>query len=87
SNCFKNGILPIQLEESKVEELLQAGKEKPLQVTVNLETETINTADGNSYSFSIDPYRRQMLLTGWDEIALTLQLEDEITAYEKAIAK
>lgn len=87
SNCFKNGILPIQLQEAQVEELLQAGKEKPLKITVNLETETIETEDGKSYSFSIDPYRRQMLLNGWDEIALTLQLEDEIAAYEKSIAR
>ena len=87
SNCFKNGILPIRLEEAQVEELLQAGKEKPLQVTVNLESETIETGDGKSYSFSIDPYRRQMLLNGWDEIALTLQLDDKITEYEQSIAK
>jgi 3-isopropylmalate/(R)-2-methylmalate dehydratase small subunit len=86
SNCFKNGILPIQLEEAEVEELLQTGKEKPLKATVNLETETIRTEDGKTYTFSIDPYRRQMLLNGWDEIALTLQLEDKIKAYEESRA-
>ncbi|GIN90888.1 3-isopropylmalate dehydratase small subunit [Siminovitchia terrae] len=87
NNCFKNGILPIQLKESEINELLQSGKERPLQITVNLESETVETEDGKTYSFSIDPYRRQMLLNGWDEIALTLQLDDKISAYEKLSAK
>lgn len=87
SNCFKNGILPIQLEESEVNELIEEGLKAPLNATVNLETETIQTENGKSYSFSIDPYRREMLLNGWDEIALTLQMEDEISAYEKVTGK
>ncbi len=85
NNCLKNGILAIRLEEAEIEELLQAGKEKALQVTVNLEKETIVTKDGKTYSFSTDPYRKEMLLNGWDEIDLTLQLEDKITEYEKVL--
>ncbi|WP_062106911.1 3-isopropylmalate dehydratase small subunit [Bacillus niameyensis] len=84
NNCLKNGILAVQLSEEQIEELLAAGKEKPLNVTVNLETETIETSDGVTYSFTTDPYRREMLLNGWDEIALTLQLEERIAEYEKA---
>jgi len=83
NNSFKNGLLPIQLSEAEVEDLLKKSKEKPLKITVSLETETIVTEDGDTYSFKIDPYRREVLLNGWDDIALTLLLEDKISAYEK----
>ena len=83
NNCFKNGILPIQLASDEVEDLLKKAQEKPLDITVSLETETVTTADGDTYSFTVDPYRREMLLNGWDEIALTLQLDDKIAAYEQ----
>lgn len=83
NNCFKNGILPIQLTSDEVEDLLKKAQEKPLDITVSLETETVTTADGDTYSFTVDPYRREMLLNGWDEIALTLQLDDKIAAYEQ----
>ncbi|MCJ7841076.1 3-isopropylmalate dehydratase small subunit [Lederbergia sp. NSJ-179] len=86
NNCLKNGILAVQLPAEQIEELLAAGKEKPLKVTVSLEKETIETEDGVTYSFTTDPYRREMLLNGWDEIALTLQLEDKISEYENAQA-
>jgi len=86
NNCLKNGILAIQLGETEIKELLAAGKEKPLQLKVSLETETVETEDGAVYSFTIDPYRREMLLNGWDEIALTLQLEDQIAQYEKSLS-
>lgn len=82
NNCFKNGILPIQLAEEDVEDLLKKSQEKPLKITVSLESETVVTEDEDTYSFTVDPYRRQMLLNGWDEIALTLQLEDKISEYE-----
>jgi len=86
NNSFKNGLLPIQLSEADVIDLLKKSKEKPLKITVSLETETVVTEDGDTYSFQVDPYRRQMLLNGWDEIALTLQLEDKIAEYEKSLA-
>ena len=85
NNCFKNGILPIQLSEADVEDLLKKSQEKPLKITVSLEKETVETEEGDSYSFKVDPYRREMLLNGWDEIALTLQMEDKIAEYEKSI--
>ncbi|HLU21787.1 3-isopropylmalate dehydratase small subunit [Lederbergia graminis] len=86
NNCFKNGILPIQLSEADVDDLMKKAKAKPLKITVSLESETVTTEDGDTYSFKVDEYRRQMLLNGWDEIALTLQLEDKIAEYEKAQA-
>src|SRR5690606_6083177 len=86
NNCFKNGILPIQLSEADVDDLMKKAKAKPLKITVSLESETDTTEDRDTYSFKVDEYRRQMLLNGWDEIALTLQLEDKIAEYEKAQA-
>ncbi|MGE7835717.1 3-isopropylmalate dehydratase small subunit [Viridibacillus arvi] len=81
NNCFKNGILPIKLTISEVEELLAAGETSPLETEVNLEAQTV-TANGKVYNFTIDPYYKQMLLNGWDEISLTFQYDEQITKYE-----
>lgn len=83
NNCFKNGILPIRLSVSEVDELLAQGKEKAYELTVSLEDQTVTGEDGTVYSFDIDPYYKKMLLNGWDEISLTFQYEDQIAAYEK----
>lgn len=83
NNCFKNGILPIRLQVDEVEELLRKGQQSAYTLTVNLEQQTINGEDGSKYTFDIDPYYKQMLLNGWDEISLTFQYEEHITAYEK----
>lgn len=81
NNCFKNGILPIKLPVSEVEELLAVGAASPLETEVNLEAQTV-TANGKVYNFEIDPYYKQMLLNGWDEISLTFQYDEQITKYE-----
>ena len=83
SNCFKNGILPIRLRVEEVEELLAKGESAPYTLDVNLEEQTVRGEDGKTYSFDIDPYYKQMLLNGWDEIALTFQYEEHISEYEK----
>lgn len=83
SNCMKNGILTVALSVSEVEELLAKGQESPYSVDVNLEEQTVTGQDGQTYSFEVDPYYKQMLLNGWDEIELTFQYEDKITAYEQ----
>lgn len=83
SNCMKNGLLPIRLTIPEVEQLLANGEQGPYSIEVNLEAQTVKGQDGVSYSFSIDPYYKEMLLNGWDEIELTFQLEDKITAYEE----
>lgn len=83
NNCFKNGILPIKLSVAEIEELLANGQKEPLKVEVNLEEQTVTAQDGKVYSFMIDPYQKQMLLNGWDEISLTFQYEDHIAAYEE----
>ena len=82
NNCFKNGILPIKLTIAQCDELLAKGLEKPYHVEVNLQAQTVTGEDGTVYTFDIDPYYKEMLLNGWDEIALTFKYEDEIAAYE-----
>ena len=83
SNCMKNGLLPIRLKIPEVEKLLASGEQDPYSIQVNLEDQTVKGQDGESYSFPIDPYHKEMLLNGWDEIELTFQLEDKISAYEE----
>jgi 3-isopropylmalate/(R)-2-methylmalate dehydratase small subunit len=80
-NSLKTGLLPVTLPAAAVKDLMVAGGEGEL--TVDLEAQTV-TAVGGSYPFEIDPFQRRCLLEGLDEIALTLQNEDAITAYEAA---
>jgi 3-isopropylmalate/(R)-2-methylmalate dehydratase small subunit len=83
NNCFKNGILPIRLRVEEVEELLSKGQSDSYTLDINLEQQTVTGEDGETYSFNIDPYYKQMLLNGWDEIALTFQYEEHIAEYER----
>ncbi|MDE5412408.1 3-isopropylmalate dehydratase small subunit [Alkalihalobacterium chitinilyticum] len=86
NNCFKNGILPIRLDENQVYELIEKADKDIYELTVNLKDQKITDAEGFEASFEIDPYWKEMLLNGWDEIGLTLRYEDKITEYEKANA-
>lgn len=84
NNCFKNGILPIILSEEQVEDLFQrTAKREGYQLTVDLENKTLTDEYGLSIAFDLDEHRRQFLLQGLDDIGLTLQHEDLITAYEQ----
>lgn len=85
SNCMKNGLLPIKLTVAEVEELLANGQQQAYSVEVNLEKQTVTGQDGKVYSFDIDPYYKQMLLNGWDEISLTIQYEEHIAKYEERV--
>ncbi|MFD0958876.1 3-isopropylmalate dehydratase small subunit [Paenibacillus chungangensis] len=84
NNCFKNGILPIKLSEEQVEELFQrtAGTEG-YSLTVDLANKLLTDNAGLSIAFDLDEHRRQFLLQGLDDIGLTLQHEDKISAYEQ----
>lgn len=83
NNCLKNGILPIRLPEEEVVSLLAKGLEEPAEIAVNLGEQTVTGPDGTVHRFDIDPYWKEMLLNGWDEIALTFKYEDKIQAYEQ----
>ena len=85
NNCFKNGVLPIVLSESDVEEIFQrAAANPPYRLTVDLEQQTVSDDRGLKFEFEIDASRRHNLLHGLDDIAQTLQHEDKISAYEAA---
>ncbi|MDH5418095.1 MAG: 3-isopropylmalate dehydratase small subunit [Nitrosopumilus sp.] len=78
SNCFKNGVLPISLDEKTVEKL----QHEVRQITIDLEKQLIITPS-EKISFKIDPHKKKILLEGLDDIAQTLQYEDKITEFEK----
>ncbi len=84
NNCFKNGILPIKLPQSDVDKLMDdAERGANARVSIDLEKQEISGPDGGTIKFEIDAFRKQCLLNGWDDIGLTLQSEDKISAYEK----
>lgn len=83
NNCFKNGMLPIKLSAEQVEELFQRTKaNEGYRITIDLEQEVITDDAGLRLAFKIDPFRRECLLKGLDDIGLTLQHTDKISAYE-----
>jgi 3-isopropylmalate/(R)-2-methylmalate dehydratase small subunit len=82
SNSFRTGLLPIELSEPQVAELIRLAAEEPgMQITIDLASQRIS-AGGFETSFAIDPFYRECLLNGWDEVALTLRKEAEIARYE-----
>ena len=83
NNCFKNGILPIRLDAPQVDDLFARVRQHPgYRLTVDLETSMLSDEHGLSLAFVVDPFRRQCLLAGLDDIASTLEHEAEISAYE-----
>jgi len=84
NNSFKNGLLPIILDESVIDDLFQkAGGDQPLGLKIDLQNQVINLEDGGKISFDVDPFRKHCLLEGLDDIGLTLQHVDDIRAYEE----
>jgi len=82
-NCFKNGLLAVVLPGDTVAALRRALAEEPgVHVAVDLETQTITGPDGTAIRFEVDPFRKQGLLTGQDEVALTLERLPAIEAFE-----
>jgi len=83
NNCFKNAILPITLSKDLVKEITDFAQCSKNTASVNLSDQTIIIGD-KSISFDIEPFRKNCLLEGLDEISLTLQSEDKISAFEQA---
>src|SRR5262249_35172441 len=82
-NCYQKGVLPVVLTEAEVRELMDRAKARPgCQVTVDLEAQKVTLDDGYGVDFEMDPFRRDCMLKGLDDIGLTLQHEAEITAFE-----
>jgi 3-isopropylmalate/(R)-2-methylmalate dehydratase small subunit len=84
NNSFKNGILPIKLEEPVVDGLFnKAAGEQALEITVDLQAQELRFADGEVIAFEVDEFRKHCLLEGLDDIGLTLQHAEEIKAFEQ----
>tara|TARA_B100000900_G_scaffold361724_1_gene334614 strand:+ start:1528 stop:2130 length:603 start_codon:yes stop_codon:yes gene_type:complete len=84
NNCFKNGILPIRLDQKIVDVLMDQANQKN-HLTINLEDQLIILDDGNTFEFQIDPFRKKCLLEGLDDIGLTLQKKEKIDQYEASL--
>ncbi|SFG81845.1 3-isopropylmalate dehydratase small subunit [Neptunomonas qingdaonensis] len=83
NNCFKNGLLPIILNDDQVDQLFnEVDATEGYQLTVDLEKQLVITPSGATFSFEVDGFRKHCLLNGLDDIGLTLQYADEIAAYE-----
>ena len=84
NNCFKNGVLPLRMSEEDVRAIMEKATSNPgVNLTVDLEGQRVWDEDEEiSIPFEIDAARRHNLLNGLDDIGLTLQFEDKISAYE-----
>ena len=84
-NAFKNGILTVVLPQENVDRLMEVAKTDPIHV--DLEAQTVTTQFQDRFAFDIDPFRKQCLLGGLDEIGLTLDQSDSIGTYEAQVAQ
>jgi len=80
TNCFKNGLLPIVLQEAQVDQLFDQVKAFPgYRLVINLEQQTVATSNGSTvFPFEVDAFRKYCLLNGLDDIGLTLRQADKI---------
>jgi 3-isopropylmalate/(R)-2-methylmalate dehydratase small subunit len=87
NNCFKNGMLPIQVSEDDLEKLMDdAERGANATLTVDLENQVIKGPDGGTISFDIDPFRKHCLLNGLDDIGLTMEKATMIDTFEGQMA-
>ena len=83
NNCFKNGLLPVRLNEADVDTLFErVYRQDGYRLTVDLEAQTVTEEAGLRYDFEVEEFRRDSLLEGLDEIGLTLEREEKISAFE-----
>ncbi len=84
NNCYQNGMLPVILPQEAVDHIMEKAKTDPgYQVTVDLERCTVTGSDEYVVEFQMDAFRRDCLLRGLDDVGLTMEHEDMITAYER----
>lgn len=83
NNCFKNGLLPVRLPASEVNELFEQAQSIPgYRLKVDLDAQSVTRPDGRVLHFDIDPFRKYCLLNGLDDIGLTLRHKDKIAEFE-----
>ena len=83
SNCYRNGLLPVRLEPAEVDALIRSSEGGVREIVVDLEQQRVEDDRGFSTRFSADPYGRELLLRGLDEIGRTLLEEPSIAAFER----
>ena len=83
NNCFKNGMLPIVLDEKNIDQLIQYSERKEF-IEINLSKQEIKFGN-NKFNFDVDPFKKKCLLNGLDDIALSLEKSERITFFEKKI--
>lgn len=88
NNCFKNGLLPITLNEKIVDSLFKDATEpEPCSLEISLAEQTIRKVNGEIIKFQIDAYQKKCLLEGLDDIGLTLKYEHEIRDHERTVSR
>ena len=88
NNSLQNGFLPVVLPDATVEALLAALEQAPgTQIGIDLVAQHVSVPDGALHGFEIDPFRKECLLAGADEVAFTLSLGNQIDAFEKAYGR
>ena len=85
NNCFKNGILPVILDKKKIEELVQYSERKE-NIEINLTEQEIKFGN-KRIKFTIDPFKKECLLNGLDDIAISLEKSEKISSYENKLKK
>lgn len=84
NNCFKNGIVPIVLPAAEVQALFAQVEATPgYKLTIDLPAQAVIRPDGYGIPFQIDPFRKECLINGWDDIGLTLRHAEKIRAFEE----
>jgi len=84
NNSFKNGLLPIELPQEQVDQLMKEAEYHPdALIEINLEKQTITRGNKFSFDFDIDPFRKHCLLNGLDDIGLTMQKDNAIDNFEQ----
>lgn len=82
NNALKNGLVPIKIDEAQVNEWMERALKDTLTLSMDLNAQTLSDESNEKVYFDIPAYHKEKLINGWDDIALTLQLEDKIIAYE-----
>jgi len=87
NNCFKNGILPIKVTQEQLDQLMdEAARGANATLTVDLESQEIQTSDGHAVHFEIDSFRKHCLLNGLDDIGLTMEKATSIDSFESKVS-
>jgi 3-isopropylmalate/(R)-2-methylmalate dehydratase small subunit len=84
NNCFNNGMLPIVLPADTIEQLFREVRGTDgYSLTVDLPAQSVVKPDGSTIAFDVDPFKKECLLNGWDQIGLTLRHEEKISSFER----